>query len=113
MTQTHDQPSRLDRIEALTLELAAANLRHDRTIDSNTTTIARHDEWLTQQAQAISRHEQWQAEHEAAMQRHETTMQRIEAQQELNQQAIAQFTAGLVELRTLVSDYLQGRSQIS
>lgn len=104
MTQTSD-PSRLDRLEALTLEIAAANLRHDRDIDQNSTAIARHDEWLIQQAQAIARHEQWQAEHEAAM-------QRIEAQQELNQQAIAQFTAGLAELRILVSDYIQGRSQI-
>lgn len=36
---------------------------------------------------------------------------RISAQQALNQQAIAELTASITELRNLVSDYLQGRSQ--
>jgi predicted nuclease with TOPRIM domain len=44
MTQANEIDSRLDRIEALTVEIAAANLRHDRAIDQNNTAIARHDE---------------------------------------------------------------------
>lgn len=44
MSQASGNSSRLDRIEALTLEIASANLRHDRAIDQNNTAIARHDE---------------------------------------------------------------------
>jgi chromosome segregation ATPase len=111
MTQAND-PSRLDRLEALMLEIAASNLRHDRDIDRVDERITQHEQWQVQHEQRIAEHEEWQRQHEASMQRHEERMERIETQQELNIQAIAQFTAGLVELRVLVSDYIQGRSQI-
>ncbi|NJP12693.1 MAG: NAD-glutamate dehydrogenase [Leptolyngbyaceae cyanobacterium RU_5_1] len=55
-------------------------------------------EWLTQHEQAIARHEQEMAE--------------IRAMQQLNQEQLALLTAGLLDLRNLVSDYLQGRSQL-
>jgi DNA-directed RNA polymerase len=56
--------------------------------------IIRHEQWLADHITAIACHEQWKADHEAAT-------RRIDAQQELNIQAIAQFTAGLEELRVL------------
>ncbi|MDX2215258.1 MAG: hypothetical protein SFY66_18485 [Oculatellaceae cyanobacterium bins.114] len=140
MTQTSDTNSRIARLEALMLEIAASNLRHERTNDNQSEAlatlsegvarheqrIAEHEEWQRQQEAAIARHnewqaaherritehEEWQAEQEAATQRHTERMERIEAQQEVNMQAIAQLTAGLVELRNLVTDYLKGRSNL-
>ncbi|NJP11921.1 MAG: hypothetical protein HC866_22650 [Leptolyngbyaceae cyanobacterium RU_5_1] len=88
--------------------------------------IARHEQWLADQETAIARHEQWLADqeaasvrHEQAIARHEQEMGEIRALQQsnqeqlaLNQEQLALLTAGLVDLRNLVADYLQGRSQL-
>jgi hypothetical protein len=43
---------------------------------------------------------------------HAEEMAQLRSVQCVNQEQLAQLTAGLVELRTLISDYIQGRSQI-
>jgi predicted nucleic acid-binding Zn-ribbon protein len=53
MTQANEIDSRLNLIEALTLEIAAANLRHDRAIDQNKAAITRHDEEFSRINNAI------------------------------------------------------------
>jgi hypothetical protein len=82
MTQTNETNSRIARLEALMLEVAASNLRHERTSNDQT--------------QRSDRHEQEMAD--------------IRAMQRLNQEAIANLTASMQELRNLVADYLRGRS---
>jgi D-hexose-6-phosphate mutarotase len=69
MAQSNDQNgSRLDRIEALTLEIAAANLRHDRAIDQNKAAIARHDEEFSRINATFDRIAQQQNQTEAIQQ---------------------------------------------
>jgi hypothetical protein len=64
---------------------------------------------------AISRHDQEMAEFRATLQqnsdRHDQKIDRIERLAELNQEQLNLLTVGLLERRTLVADYLQGRSQ--
>ena len=133
MTQANETNSRIARLEALTLEIAAANLRHDRDIDQNKTAIARHDEefsrinatlaTITQAQQRTEEQQEVNAQQIAAnaeqinslSQRFEDIAQQQEAtaaQQDINQQQLATLTAGLLELRTLVANYIQSRSQL-
>jgi predicted S18 family serine protease len=79
------------------LELATASVRHDNEFSRINTTLERLEHIAEQQQTAIAQHDR--------------TLSRIEAQQELNTQAIAHLTANLLELRTLVANYIQGRSQ--
>ncbi len=97
----------------------SAIIRHEQWLADHTTALARHEQWKAEQEAAIRRHERWKAEQEAAIARHEqwkaeheAAMRRIDAQQELNIQAIAQFTAGLEELRILVTNYIRGRENL-
>ncbi|NJN85566.1 MAG: hypothetical protein HC881_03655 [Leptolyngbyaceae cyanobacterium SL_7_1] len=71
MTQTNDTNSRITRLEALMLEIAASNLRHDRTNDRQDDAIARHEQWQTEERERQQRHqermEEWQRQQEAAI----------------------------------------------
>ncbi|MBF2025619.1 MAG: hypothetical protein IGS48_02470 [Oscillatoriales cyanobacterium C42_A2020_001] len=56
--------------------------------------------------------------HQSAISRHDLEMAEIRSilshvaqQQSLNQESIATLTASIQELRNLVADYIQGRSQ--
>lgn len=60
---------------------------------------------------AIARHEQWLSEQAAAQTRHNREIEAIRALQEVNAQQLNTLTAGLLELRGMVADYIQGRSQ--
>lgn len=83
MTQASETETRFARLEALTMELAAANLRHDSRMDRI----------------------------EAALERIGEKQEAINTQQEINTQAIAGLTASIVELRNMVADDIQRRSQ--
>lgn len=116
MTQTSETNSRIARLEALMLEIAASNLRHDRDIDNQSEAIDRHEqriteheEWQAQQEQHI---EEWQRQQESAITTHEREMAEIRSMQRLNQEQLAELTAGLLELRNLVANYIQSRAQI-
>jgi uncharacterized membrane protein YccC len=86
-----DNGSRLDRIEAIVLELATASVRHDNE-------FSRINAVLEQVAQ---RQDQTEA------------MQQANAEQiALNRQDISALTASIQDLRNLVADYIQSRSQI-
>jgi chromosome segregation ATPase len=78
--------------------------------------ISRHDEEMAEiraiLRQGFARSEQAIAQHEQAIAQHDREMAAIRAQQQLNAQALAQFTAGLEELRILVADHLRGRESL-
>ncbi|MEX0270873.1 hypothetical protein AB3R30_17160 [Leptolyngbyaceae cyanobacterium UHCC 1019] len=82
MTHNNENGNRLDRIEAIMLDLAAGSVRHDNAIN-------RHDEEFS---------------------RINTTLERMAAGQELNRQDINTLTASIQDLRNLVADYIQERS---
>ena len=90
MTQTNESSSRLDRIEAMMLELATASVRHDNEfsrINATLDKISKQQAANTQQIEANTR------------------------QCALNQESIQTLTASIQELRNLVADYIEGRSQ--
>jgi 5,10-methylenetetrahydrofolate reductase len=89
MTQTNDPPSRLDRIEALMLEMATASMRHDNEFSRINATLGTMGTRLDQVTERIDQ---------------------VTAQQAANQEAIAHLTASILDLRNVVSDYIQGRS---
>ena len=49
--------------------------------------------------------------HQSAISRHEVEVAEIRSLARINQEQLNQLTAGLLELRNLVADYIQGRSQ--
>jgi ABC-type antimicrobial peptide transport system ATPase subunit len=89
MTQTNSPETRIERLEAITLELATANMRHSSRMDRIEETIDRVGHKLDQVA------DQQEA---------------MRVQQEINMQAIASLTASLVELRNIVADDIARRS---
>jgi hypothetical protein len=89
-----------------------AIVRHDQMIAQHNEAIVRHDQMMAQHNEAIVRHDQMMAQHNQAVAQHDREMAAIRAQQQLNAQALAQFTAGLEELRILVADYLRGRENL-
>jgi chromosome segregation ATPase len=96
MTSHSENGSRLNRIEALMLELATASVRHDNE-------FSRINAILDRNAQQI----------ESLTHRIEANSQQIEAnsrQGALNQESIQNLTASIQDLRNLVADYIQGRS---
>jgi hypothetical protein len=103
MTQSNENGngSRLDRIEALMLEMATASVRHDNA-------ISRHDEEFSRINATIERNQEANRQSITALQ---NTVAGLAAGQQLNQQAIANLTASIQELRNLVADYIQGRLQ--
>jgi alpha-D-ribose 1-methylphosphonate 5-triphosphate diphosphatase PhnM len=67
---------------------------------------------------AIARHDQWQAEQEAASRQHNAEMAEIRAtlaaiasQQALNTQEISRLTAGMIDLRDQVSNFVRSQEQ--
>jgi NifB/MoaA-like Fe-S oxidoreductase len=148
MTQTNETDttrSRFERLEALTLEIAAANMRHDRNFERLNEASLRHDEELKafraamveqqkrsdeefSQMRAAMAEQRKRSDEEfqairaamAEQQRHNdeefnrinATLNHVSQQQQLNQEQLNQFTAGMVELRNLVADYIQGRSTL-
>ncbi|MCY7391559.1 MAG: hypothetical protein LH647_08710 [Leptolyngbyaceae cyanobacterium CAN_BIN12] len=83
MTQSNENGSRLDRIESIMLELATASMRHDNEFSRINGVLERN----SQQIEANTR------------------------QGRLNQESIHTLTASIQDLRNLVADYIQGRSQ--
>jgi len=65
--------------------------------------ISRHDQEMSE-IRAILR--EGFARSEQAISRHDAAIEAIKTQHKLNQQAFAQFTAGLEELRILVANYI-------
>jgi hypothetical protein len=94
MTQANENGSRLDRIEAIMLELATASIRHDNAIN-------RHDEEF---GRVINRHDEEFSRIHAAL-------ESLTAGQEFNRQSIATLTASIQDLRNMVADYIQARSE--
>lgn len=66
--------------------------------------IARHEQWLTEQQETL-------AQINASLQETAQSQARTQEQQEINTQEIANLRASILDLRNLVADYLQGRSQ--
>ncbi len=90
MTQSNENGSRLDRIESIMLELATASVRHDNEFSRINATLERINEQQAANAQQI----------EASTR-----------QGQLNQESIHTLTASIQDLRNVVADYIQGRSQ--
>jgi chromosome segregation ATPase len=90
MTQGNENGSRLDRIEALMMELATASVRHDNEFSRINQTLDRVAEQQEANRQAISQ---------------------LTAEQHLSRQDINTLTASIQELRNLVADYIQSRSE--
>ncbi len=104
MSTHHENGSRLDRIEAMMLELATASVRHDNELSRINAALDRISEQQAANARQI----------EANARQIEANTRQIEAntrQGALNQQNIQILTASIQELRNLVADYIQGRSQ--
>ncbi|PZV07962.1 MAG: hypothetical protein DCF22_21105 [Leptolyngbya sp.] len=72
-------------------------------------------EFRENQEQSSDRHNREMSEfrenQEQASDRHNRDIEAISRLAQLNQEQLNLLTAGLLELRTLVADYLQGRSQ--
>ncbi len=73
---------------------------------------------VTAHQTAIARHEQWQAEQESASRRHDIEMSEVRAtlatiasQQALNTQEINRLTAGMIDLRDQVSNFVRSQEQ--
>lgn len=94
MTQSNENGSRLDRIEALMLELATASVRHDNEFSRINQTLDRVAE---QQREADARYEQ--------------RFGNLTAQIEVNREQISTLTASIHELRNMVADYIQARAE--
>lgn len=117
MTQNNGNGSRLDRLEAIMLDLAAASVRHDNEFSRINATLAqiaeqqqesaiRLTQIAEQQQQSANRHTQ----HEEAIARIDERLESITAQQGQNTQNIGNLTASIQELRNMLADYIEGRS---
>lgn len=96
MSNTNENGSRLDRIEALMLELATASVRHDNEFSRLNAALNQISEQQVANARQI-----------------EANTRQIEIntrQQALNQEDIRVLTVSIQELRNLVADYIQARS---
>ncbi|WP_448564439.1 hypothetical protein [Trichothermofontia sp.] len=82
MSNPNESNSRLDRIEALMLELATASVRHDNEFSRLNAALDRISEQQAANTRQIA----------------------------LNQENIQVLTASIQELRNLVADYIQARS---
>lgn len=103
MSNPNENGSRLDRIEALMLELATASIRHDNEFSRLNAVLNQISEQQAANARQI----------EANARQIEANTQQIEIntrQQALNQEDIRVLTASIQELRNLVADYIQARS---
>ena len=90
MTHSNENGSRLDRIESIMLELATASVRHDNEFSRINTTLEKINEQQAANARQIEANTR---------------------QGRLNQESIHTLTASIQDLRNLVADQIQGRSQ--
>ena len=90
MTHSNENGSRLDRIESIMLELATASVRHDNEFSRINTTLEKINEQQAANARQIEANTR---------------------QGRLNQESIHTLTASIQDLRNLVADYIQERSQ--
>lgn len=104
MTQSNENGSRLDRIEAIMLELATASVRHDNA-------ISRHDEEFSRINATLERVAQQQEANNQAIAQNQQAIAQLTAEQQLSRQDINTLTANIQELRNMVADYIQGRSE--
>jgi len=98
-------------------ELTQMATAHQNAISRHDMEMAEIRAVLRESADRGTQHEHWLTEHEITIQRIDNTLARTAAQQEanaqqiaLNRQDIASLTAGILDLRNLVADYLQGRT---
>ncbi|HEY9648410.1 MAG TPA: hypothetical protein V6C88_18675 [Chroococcidiopsis sp.] len=119
MTYTQDTPSRLDRIEALMLEIATASVRHDNEFSRINATLqtmgTRLDQVTERIDQVTERIDQVTERIDRVTERIDQVTERIDQvtiQQAANQEAIAHLTASILDLRNVVSDYIQRRSDV-
>jgi 1,6-anhydro-N-acetylmuramate kinase len=112
MTQSNENGNdRLDRIEAIILELATASVRHDNEFsrinaqqEANTRAIASLTAGQELNRQAI-------ASLTAGQELNRQAIANLTAEQQLSRQDINSLTASILELRNLVADYIEGRSR--
>ncbi len=97
MTRSNENGSRLDRIETLMLELATASVRHDNEFSRINATLER----VTQQQEANNQ----------AIAQNQQAIAQLTADQQLSRQDINTLTASIQELRNMVADYIQSRSE--
>ena len=131
MTTNHDSSSRLERIEALMLELATASVRHDNEfsringmLDRLTIGQEQNRQMIADLATAQEQMRQRVADLLAAQEQerqaiaaltakqdlNQEAIAALTAKQDLNQEAIATLTASIQELRNLTADHLRGHA---
>ncbi len=90
MTDQPENGSRLDRIEAILLNLAGASVRHDNEFSRINGILERNTRQIEDNARLIEANSRQGA---------------------LNQESIQNLTASIQDLRNLVADYIQGRAE--
>lgn len=117
MTQTNGNGSRLDRIEAIMLDLAAASVRHDNTFSRHDEDFNRINRTLQKIAEAQKQtHALQQAnaqqieQNQHAIAQNQQAIAQLTAEQQLSRQDINTLTASIQDLRNLVADYIESRS---
>lgn len=91
MTQSNQNGSRLDRIEAIMFDLATASVRHDNAMTRHDNAMTRHDEEFSRINQTLDR---------LAEQQRESAIH-YEQRFSQNEQSIGILTASIQELRNL------------
>ncbi|MBF2026781.1 MAG: hypothetical protein IGS48_08445 [Oscillatoriales cyanobacterium C42_A2020_001] len=110
MTQSGENDSRLDRIEAILLDLAVASVRHDNAISRHDQEFSRISNTLQELAEAQKRTEEQQQANAQQIAQNQQAIAQLTAEQQLSRQDINTLTASIQDLRNLVADYLQRRS---
>jgi predicted nucleic acid-binding Zn-ribbon protein len=96
MTQPNENGSRLDRLEAIMLDLATASVRHDNEFSRINAALER----ITQQQEANNQ----------AIAQNQQAIAQLTVEQHLSRQDINALTASIQELRNLVADYSFGQN---
>lgn len=110
MTQDNENGSRLNRIEALMLELATASVRHDNESSHINATLDRLAERQDRIAEQQEQNNRTIARLAEQQEQNNRAIAQLTAEQQLGRQDINTLTANIEDLRNLVADYLQGRS---
>jgi len=87
-------------------------------VQAHNTALADHDQWLTRQQNTLEQTNATLVQTNATLEQTNATLAQANnilvataAQQQINTQEIADLRASLVDLRSLLTDYLRGRSQ--
>ncbi len=113
MTQA-PEPSRLDRIESILLELATASVRHDNEFSRLSHSLESLDAKIRDNADHIDRvTSTLDAKISANTEHLDRVNSSLDAKISANAEQIAHLTASIAELRNVVSDYIQGRSSVN